>query len=94
MLTNEDLQPYINVRVCGADRQAYITIPRTEWRHFETGQRVTLISKKGVKVPRKIIEIADGRQRIVTISQHDRDMFEVGDMIDVYPPQKDKLNEE
>jgi len=78
---------FILAEVIGNERQITATIKLKYWRVFKVGTRVKIYNtnNKEIYVTRKVNQIGKGKQRQVIISQSDRDLFQIGDKIKIYP---------
>ncbi len=81
--------------IIGNDKQLNITIPHSDWKQFDVGNRVKLISEKGeFETYGWVRAIGNGKQRRISISNNDRTMFKKGDKVLIYPLMSQSLNDD
>jgi len=79
-------------KIIGNDNQLTATLSSSDWKFFELGSKVKVISAKGEEFYRRIKEIGNGKQRNISIPKEEWDSFKKGDQIKIFPEQQPKVS--
>ena len=90
MIKNKDGTYCAINKIIGNDRQLTITIPTSDWKFFEVGSKVRVISAKGKEFYRRIRLIGSGKQRNISIPREEWNNFKRGDKIKIFPEKQPK----
>ncbi len=72
-------------KIIGNDAQLTVTIPTDDWKYFNDGDKVKVISLKGKEFYRRIRVIGSGKQRNISIPKEEWADFNKGDKVKIFP---------
>ena len=72
-------------KIIGNDRQLTATLSASDWKFFEVGSKVKVISVKGKEFYRRIRLIGSGKQRNISIPREEWTNFKKGDKVKIFP---------
>ena len=78
-------------KIIGNDRQLTATLSAPDWKFFEVGSKVKVISTKGKEFYRRIRLIGSGKQRNISIPKEEWINFKKGDKVRIFPEKQPKV---
>ena len=79
-------------KIIGNDRQLTATLSAPDWKFFEVGSKVKVISTKGKEFYRRIRLIGSGKQRNISIPREEWTNFKKGDKVKIFPEKQPKVS--
>ena len=93
MIKNKDGTWCAISEIIGNDKQLTATISNPNWKYFEVGSKVKVISINGSsEFYRRIRLIGNGKQRNISIPREEWTNFNKGDKIKIFPEKQPKVS--
>ncbi len=85
MIQNKDGTYCAINKIIGNDRQLTITIPNSDWKYFDVGSKVKVVSSNNKEFYRRIRLIGSGKQRNISVPKEEWTTFKKGDKVRIFP---------